>query len=264
MNPVLTVGGLSHRFGGVQAVSEFALSLEAGEVVALIGPNGAGKSTVLNLIAGVYRPDRGTVALNGTDVTRLPVQRRARLGLSRTFQTPQIFPGLTLLENVAVGLQRSMPAGLLSAIWPSRHAGQRRALVEKAAMAALGGVRVAADPRSMAAASAYGDQKRLELARALVSNPALLLLDEPAAGLDPSETRDIGAVIRATAEARGVAVLLVEHDMRLVRAIAHRVVVLDQGRTIAAGEPDTVLNDARVVQAYLGLEPSPSPEAALT
>jgi branched-chain amino acid transport system ATP-binding protein len=252
MNNVLEVSKVSRRFGGVQAVADLDLTVKAGEVVALVGPNGAGKSTVINLITGVYLCDGGAIRFAGEDVTPLAADARARRGLARTFQTPQYFPNLTLTQNAAIGAHRHAPAGLFSALWPTRSSRERVQQIERTAVETMRLVGVKGDPNRMAASMSYGDQKRLEFARALLLRPTLLLLDEPAAGLDPSETHEIGAAIRRAADSQGIAVLLVEHDMKLVRAVADRIVVLDQGRMLAAGEPEAVLADPLVLKAYLG------------
>ncbi|MDP3135954.1 MAG: ABC transporter ATP-binding protein [Burkholderiaceae bacterium] len=265
MSRVLDVSRLHKNFGGVRAVADVSLHVDAGEVVALVGPNGAGKSTVINLITGHSLPDLGAVIFKEHDITRLAPHLRAALGLARTFQTPQFFPELTLTQNVAVGAHRLARAGLLQALWLSKKTTASMADIDEQSRQAIAFVGIAGDAQRTAGAVSYGDQKRLELARALVLKPGLLLLDEPAAGLDPSETREIGQTIHKTAKSLGLGVLLVEHDMKLVRAVADRVVVMDQGRIIASGAPDAVLADPQVVEAYLGLSAvSSAPLAAQT
>jgi len=253
MSLALQVEGLDKHFGGVVAVAALDLTIRAGEVLALVGPNGAGKSTVINLITGMYAHDRGVIRIGGVDIGALPAHARAGKGLARSFQTPQIFPELTLAENVAIGAYRHAATGILSALWPSPRTRASRQRVLDRAAATLVRLGVTGDPTRKAGAVSYGDQKRVEFARALLLEPRVLLLDEPAAGLDPAETREIGAVVRQVAHAQSIAVLLVEHDMTLVRAVADSVVALDQGRSIATGTPAHVLSVPAVVEAYLGV-----------
>ncbi len=253
--PLLEVRDLTVHFGGLAAVMGVTFALEAGEVLGLIGPNGAGKTTCFNLITGLLRPDGGRVAFQERDITGLPPHRIARRGLARTFQKTSLFPRLTVLENVMIGQQ----ARLRPRVWPAllRTRAQRRGMAE---------VRERAEEvlrllemtglRDVAARSLpYGDQRRLAIAIALAGRPALLLLDEPAAGMTPAESRRLMELI-GQVRAGGTTVLLVEHDMKVVMGICDRIVVLDYGRTIAEGKPHEIRRDPEVIRVYLG-EPAP-------
>jgi branched-chain amino acid transport system ATP-binding protein len=248
---VLSVRNIGIAFGGVRAVDDVSFDLAAGEVLSIIGPNGAGKTTLFNLVSGVYRAAGGGVSLGGVDVAGLPMERLAALGLSRTFQNLQVFYRMTALENVMVGRHihesRNVFAHLLAL--PGSAAAERR--TRERAMAELDRVGLAEVAQRPAGSLAYGMLKRLEIARALATEPKVLLLDEPAAGCNAIETAEIDRLIASLAKG-GVGICLVEHDMKLVMAISDRVHVLAQGRTLMEGAPAEVAVDARVVEAYLG------------
>jgi branched-chain amino acid transport system ATP-binding protein len=248
---VLAVDRLSIAFGGVTALDEVSFAVEPGDIFAVIGPNGAGKTTLFNIVSGLYVARQGRVTLAGEDVTGLAPHQLARRGLSRTFQNLQVFFRMTAVENVMVGRHLHENRNILAHFFtlPSVLA-QNRATRRQAEdlLAMVGLVGVADRP---AAALPYGALKRLEIARALATEPKVLLLDEPAAGCNPVETEEIDAVIRKISSA-GVAVVLVEHDMRLVMKISRRIHVLNYGRTLTEGDAATVRADPAVIAAYLG------------
>jgi branched-chain amino acid transport system ATP-binding protein len=245
----LEVSGLSRRFGGVSAVAEVSFVVAAGTLTALIGPNGAGKTTLFNLITGVVTPDAGRVVLFGDDVTGLTATGIARLGLIRTFQTARVFPGMTALENVEAGGHRGLRHGVLRQTLLLAGAEERANRSRAQALLELAGLARFRD--RPAADLPMGAQKLLELCRALMARPRLLLLDEPAAGLNDTETEELAELLSAARDA-GVATLIVEHNMSLVMAHADAAVVLDLGRCIAVGSPREVARDPRVIEAYLG------------
>ena len=242
---VLEVRGLSKAFGGIQAVDRVSLSLAAGELQALIGPNGAGKTTLFHLLTGLLRPDAGTVWFRGMDITALAPERIWRQGVSRTFQLPEVFPYLSLLENVQVALLSAARQAFV--LWRDA-----TALWHKQGEQLLAEVGLAHRMDDSAAALPYGDQKRLELAIALANDPAVLLLDEPTAGLALQERRELMRLIQTIAGRRRVAVLFTEHDMDVVFAMAQTILVLHQGRIIAAGMPQDIRANVEVQRVYLG------------
>jgi len=249
--PLLSVTALSRAFGGVLAVDQVSFDLQAGKVNSIIGPNGAGKTTLLNLLTGIYAPSGGKVAFDGADVTGLAPHRLAARGMARTFQNLQIFFNMSALENVMVGRHPRERSGWLAAMLRSRAlvAGERESREEAARLLRFVGLGEYLDAE--ADAMPYGALKRLEIARALAGKPRLLLLDEPAAGLNQVETEAINGLITQLAKS-GVTVVLVEHNMRLVMGVSDHIVVLDYGRKLCEGSAAQVRADPRVIEAYLG------------
>ncbi len=249
---LLEVDHLTKSFGGVIAVADVSFALPAGRIHSIIGPNGAGKTTLFNLIAGVYAPSGGRIRLDGGDVAGLPPHVLAARGVSRTFQTPQIFADMSAAENVMVGRHRQLDRRLLPSLvgWKSVAAADRAARARAAELLATVGLDEAGN--TPAGALPYGAMKRLEIARALAGEPRLLLLDEPAAGLNPTETAEIDRLIQSIA-AGGVTVVLVEHDMKLVMAVSDHVIVLESGRKLAEGSAAEIRADPAVIAAYLGV-----------
>ena len=252
MSDMLNVKGLSISFGGLKAVNNFAINIEKGQLYGLIGPNGAGKTTIFNLLTGVYKPDTGTILLDGQNLTGKSTTDINKAGIARTFQNIRLFKELSVIDNIKVGLHESMKYNLASSLirlpnyWKEEKKCTERAfeLLDIFHMADLANVPAGSLP--------YGAQRRLEIMRALATSPKLLLLDEPAAGMNPSETAELTETIRRIRDEFNIAVLLIEHDMSLVMGICEGIAVLNFGRVIAKGTPDEIRNNPQVIEAYLG------------
>jgi branched-chain amino acid transport system ATP-binding protein len=249
--PLLQVENVGKHFGGVQALTDVSFSIPAGEIYGLIGPNGAGKTTLFNLITGFIASDSGRITLDGRPLTGLKPNAIAALGIARTFQNIRLFANLSALENVMIGRHARTRAGVAAAIFRTAAQRAEEAAIETRALELLDYVGIAARANALARNLSYGDQRRLEIARALATEPRLLALDEPAAGMNATETRALSKLFERI-RGDGVTLFLIEHDMHLVMALCDRVLVLDFGRRIAEASPHQVQHDPAVVAAYLG------------
>jgi len=249
----LRIDAITKQFGGLTAVKDFNLELQKGEIIALIGPNGAGKTTAFNMITGVYEPTRGKIFFNGKEITGLRPDQITKLGIARTFQNIRLFRELNVLDNVLIANHLHLKSNLFEAVFHlPRYKNENREMLDKS-MFLLEKLGLADNRNDKSNSLPYGKQRRLEIARALATNPEILLLDEPAAGMNPSEAEDLTEFIKQLRDDFDLSIFLIEHHMNVVMGISERIYVLDYGITIAQGSPYEIQNNQRVIEAYLGV-----------
>ena len=249
---LLEVSNLGIAFGGLQAVAQFDLTIETGHLYGLIGPNGAGKTTVFNMLTGVYRPTEGNIVLDGKDITGKNPELINKAGIARTFQNIRLFNEMTVLDNVKVGMHNQAPYGMWTGILRLPAYREKEHEMNRQAHKLLKIFDLDAQADLKASQLPYGKQRKLEIARALATNPKLLLLDEPAAGMNPNEAAELMQTVRDVRDQFGIAILLIEHDMNFVMGICEEITVLDYGRIIARGDGKAIRNNPKVIAAYLG------------
>jgi branched-chain amino acid transport system ATP-binding protein len=251
---MLTAKNATMRFGGLTAVSELNLTVNDDEIVGLIGPNGAGKTTAFNMITGVYKPTVGTIEYNGTNISRLEPHKITELGLARTFQNIRLFRDMNVIENVLVASNLRMGVHLATSVLHTPGYLKREKAAREKALSLLEQVGLAEHANDSATSLPYGKQRRLEIVRALATKPSLLLLDEPAAGMNPQESRELMDFILKIRDQFGISILLIEHHMQVVMGVCKRMYVLEYGITIADGTPEEIQKNQRVIEAYLGVD----------
>jgi branched-chain amino acid transport system ATP-binding protein len=255
VSPLLQVSGVTKRFGGLAALDGLDVGVDQGEIVSVIGPNGAGKTTLFNTITGLYGPDNGSIVFEGQSIVGLKPSQITRIGISRTFQTVHLFSNMTVLENAMVGQHCRGRAGLVSTVLrlPNQRREEQRIREQAAESLSFFGPRLSGYRQDqLAIALSYANRRRLEISRALATEPRLLLLDEPTAGMNPKETLELTDQIWRLRKDRGLTILVIEHDMRVVKGVSDRVVALDYGKKIAEGPYEEVAHNERVIEAYLG------------
>ncbi len=258
---LLEVSGLTKKFGGLTAVNDVSINIEQGSISAIIGPNGAGKTTLFNLLTGIYKPDSGTINFGGRSLIGLRPDQVNGAGMSRTFQSIRLFPGMTVVENVMVGMHTRLRISLFQTITRLGGFNSQEKHVREKAAELLDFVGLSDKGDEVSRNLPYGDQRRVEIARALASDPKLVLLDEPTAGMNPNESVEAMTLFRRVRDERGVTVVLIEHDMRVVMGISEKISVLDYGQKIAEGDPVEIRTNPRVVEAYLGRRATAEMEA---
>lgn len=251
-NVLLQVDGLGKRFGGIQAVSDYTLSLGNNELMGLIGPNGAGKTTVFNMLSGILNPSSGRIFLDGKDITSFSPSQTAKAGIARTFQNIRLFKDLSVLDNIKVAFHMHQGRNLLSTLCHTAKFRQSENLIEREARGFAEMMGLTDFLYEPASNLPYGDQRRMEIARALAARPKILLLDEPAAGMNNQETADLMDTIRKIHADRNISILIVEHDMHMVMNLCQRIQVLNQGQVLAHGSPEEIQQSPEVIKAYLG------------
>jgi len=251
---ILKADHISMQFGGLTAVSNFYLNVKEGELVGLIGPNGAGKTTVFNMLTGVYKPTKGKIYFDNQEINRKKVDEITALGMARTFQNIRLFTNLSVLDNVMVGCHLRLKSSVLNAIFRFPEYLQEEDEIKKEAKELLKEVNLEKLENNLAGGLPYGQQRKLEIARALATRPKLLLLDEPAAGMNPQETKELMSFIQEIQDKFKLTIILIEHDMKVVMGICKRILVLDYGKTIAEGNPIEIQHNPEVIKAYLGVE----------
>ena len=252
MTELLVAKGVGKRFGGVQALSDVSFAIRRGEIYGLIGPNGAGKTTLFNVLTGIYAPDEGEFSFDGAPLVGLKPHQVAERGIARTFQNIRLFANLSALENVMIGRHCRTSAGILGSIAKNRSTRKEENKIVEDSYAVLEKIGLTKFVNEFAKNLPYGAQRRLEIARAMATEPFLLLLDEPAAGMNPLETRQLDELIVRIRDQEGITILLIEHDMKLVMSLSDSIYVVDYGKKIAQGTPEEIKHNAAVIKAYLG------------